>query len=80
MTKKTLHVSPETKSELEFLKKHFGVRSEAEVVEILVQLYYQTDVFPRNFLTVLLEYRNGRDKKQTEAVKVGPILPGKAKP
>lgn len=68
MTKKTLHVSPETKSELEFLKKHFGVRSEAEAVEILVQLYYQTDVFPRNFLTVLLEYRNGREKKQTEAV------------
>lgn len=59
--KKTLHVSPDTKSDLEFLKKHFGVRSESDVVEILVQLYYQTENFPRNFLHLLLDKNNGKD-------------------
>lgn len=78
--KKTLHVLPQIKTELEFLKKHFGVRSESEVVELLIRLYYQTDQFPRDFLTILLEFRNGKERVQTEAVKVGPILPAKGKP
>ncbi|WP_336766268.1 hypothetical protein [Paenibacillus sp. USHLN196] len=60
--KKTLHVSPETKSDLEFLKKYFGVRSESDVVELLVQLYYKTEHFPQKFVHLLLEKTNGKDQ------------------
>lgn len=63
---KTLHVALDTKNDLKQLKVAMGLRSEADVVDSLIRLYYVTDQFPRAYVEYVDSIRRQKllsDKK-----------------
>lgn len=58
-TGKTLHVKEDTLRSLQHLKNSIGLRSLSDVVDCLVQLYDNTENFPRSYVE-FVDYKRKR--------------------
>ncbi|MBD3921696.1 hypothetical protein H8B09_23220 [Paenibacillus sp. PR3] len=56
-TRRNVKVQAQVKESLELLKSQFKFRTESDVIQALLELYKETDYYPKKFINCLLELR-----------------------